>query len=114
MNMILNAIQNNIFDIVNTILIGVITFLGTKLKQTYDKYINDKTKKEVVKATVEYVEQICSTLEIKKTSEEKFNQAKEKSIEWLNEKGISISETELEILIESAVNTLKKSLGEIK
>lgn len=114
MDMILNAIQDNIFNIVNTILIAVITFIGTKLKQIYNDYINDKTKKEIVKATVEYVEQICSTLEIKKTSEEKFNQAKEKSIEWLNEKGISISETEIEILIESAVNTLKKSIGESK
>lgn len=111
METIITTIQSNIFEIINTILIGVITFLGTKLKQTYDKYINDKTKKEVVKATVEYVEQICSTLEVKKTSLEKFNQAKEKSIEWLNEKGISISETELEILIESAVNSFNKGLN---
>ena len=111
MEQLLNAIQSNLFEIVNTILIGIITFLGTKVKQTYDKYVNDKTKKEVVEATVKYVEQICSTLEVKKTSLEKFNQAKEKSIEWLNEKGISISETELEILIESAVNSFNKSVG---
>ena len=111
MESIVTAIQNNLFEILNTILIAVITFIGTKLKQTYDKYVNDKTKKEVVKATVEYVEQICSVSGVKKTSQEKFNQAKEKSIEWLNEKGINISETELEILIESAVNAFNKGIG---
>ena len=36
-----------------------------------------------------------------------LEKAKEKALEWLNEKGIKISETELEILIESAVNGLK-------
>jgi len=111
MDTILAGIQNNILEIINLILVGVFTYLGTRIKKLYEKYVNDKTKKEVVKATVEYVEQICSTLDVKKTSQEKFNQAKEKSIEWLNEKGIDISETELEILIESAVNALKASVS---
>lgn len=111
MDTILAGIQNNILEIINLILVGIFTYLGTRIKKLYEKYVNDKTKKEVVKATVEYVEQICSTLDVKKTSQEKFNQAKEKSIEWLNEKGIDISETELEILIESAVNALKASVS---
>lgn len=108
MDTILNAIQSNLLEIINVILVGIVTFIGTKIKKIYEEYINDKTKKEIVKATVEYVEQVSSTLE--KTSEEKFNQAKTKAIEWLNEKGINISDTELEILIESAVNAFNSSV----
>ena len=110
MNTILNAIQSNLLEIINVILVGVVTFIGTKIKTIYEEHINDKTKKEIVKATVEYVEQINKTLEIKKTSEEKFNQAKEKAIEWLSEKGINISDTEIEILIESCVNAFNSSI----
>jgi hypothetical protein len=110
METILTGIQNNILEIINLILVGVFTYLGTRIKKLYEKYVDDKTKKEIVKSTVEYVEQVCSTLEVKKTSQEKFEQAKEKAIEWLNEKGISISDTEIEILIESAVNSFNKGL----
>ena len=34
---------------------------------------------------------------------------KEKALEWLNSKGLKISDTELDILIESAVNGLKQT-----
>lgn len=95
--------QNYIFEILATIITALASFIGVSIKNAYTKYINTKTKKEVVKDTVNYVEQVFKDIH----GLEKLNKAKEKALEWLNEKGIKISETELEILIESAVKELK-------
>lgn len=54
-----------------------------------------------------YVEQVYKNNMV--TNEVKFAKAKEKAVEWLTSKGLKISDTELEILVESAVNGLKKS-----
>lgn len=96
-------IQNYLFEILATIITTLASFIGVSIKNAYTKYINTKTKKEIVKDTVNYVEQVFKDIH----GAEKLNKAKEKALEWLNEKGIKISETELEILIESAVNGLK-------
>lgn len=89
-----------------TIITGVASYVGLKIKSMYEKYIDTKTKREIVEATVKYVEQICKSQRV--TNEDKLNLAKEKALNWLNDKGIKISETELEVLIESAVNSLVK------
>ena len=99
----MELIQNYLFEILATIITALASFIGVSIKNAYTKYINTKTKKEIVKDTVNYVEQVFKDIH----GIEKLNKAKEKSLEWLNEKGIKISETELEILIESAVNGLK-------
>ena len=96
-------IQPYILEIIVAILTGVASFIGMKVKKVYEEYVNTKTKKDVVDTTVKYVEQVYKDIH----GEEKLEKAKEKALEWLNEKGIKISETELEILIESAVNGLK-------
>lgn len=96
-------IQNYLFEILATIITALASFIGVSIKNAYTKYINTKTKKEIVQDTVNYVEQVFKDIHGK----EKLEKAKEKALEWLNEKGIKISETELEILIESAVNGLK-------
>ncbi len=92
-------------EILYTILTAIISFVGLKLKYSYDKYTNDKTKKQVVEDTVKYVEQIYNNLSSKK----KFEKAKNNIIELLNDKNITITELELQILIESACNNLTKS-----
>lgn len=96
----LEILQPYLLEIIAAILTGVATFVGVKIKKVYEEYINTKVKKEVVDDTVKYVEQIYKDIH----GEEKLNKAKEKALEWLNTKGITISETELEILIEAAVN----------
>lgn len=99
-------IQDNLIQILATIITAVVSYLGIQIKKAYTKYVDTKTKKEIVKATVEYVEQIYKSTEV--SSEDKLDKAKDKALEWLNNKGLKISDTELEILIESAVNGLKK------
>lgn len=55
---------------------------------------------EIIEKTVTYVEQVGKLL----GSEEKFALAKQKALEWLNTKGLQVSETQLEIMIEAFVN----------
>ena len=96
-------IQTYLLKILATVITAVASFIGIRIKNAYTKYVDTQTKKEIVKDTVKYVEQVYKDIH----GAEKLNKAKEKALEWLNEKGIKISETELEILIESTVNGLK-------
>lgn len=98
-----NLINEYGLQIITTILTTIVSFVGLKIKSIYEKYINDKTKKSVVEHTVKYVEQIYTDLK----GEEKLNKAIESSIELLNEKGITITELELRVLIESVCNSFK-------
>ena len=75
---------------------GIIAFI---IKRLADKYINNNTKKAVAKTVVQAVEQIYKDLH----GEEKLNKGIEYMTELLNEKGIKASETEIRLLIESAV-----------
>ena len=99
---IISAISVNIHHIISLILTGVISYIGLQAKNIYQNFVNEKIKKDIVDKTVKYVEQIGKNL----TCEEKKNLALQKSLEWLEEKKIPVSNTELEILIESAVNCL--------
>ena len=94
-----------------TILYGVLTAiagaLGVWVKSLYTKYINDKTKENVVKVCVGAVEQLYKELH----GEEKYNKVVESATEMLEEKGITISELELKMLIESTVGEFNKAFN---
>ena len=75
-------------------------FLGAQLKGLYQKYINDKTKESVVRTCVKAVEQLYHNL----SGPEKLEKAKDGVVEMLNEKGIPISDLEMNLLIESVVS----------
>lgn len=104
MQSILEAIGNNLIAIIGSIITLVFSYIGMSLKNLYKNSVNDNTKKNIVQSTVNYVEQVGGLL----TSSEKFNLAIEKATEWLNERGLKFSDTELEILIENAVKSLKQ------
>lgn len=86
-----------------TILYSILTalagYLGIVVKNIYQKYINDKTKQDVAKTCVKAVEQIYKDLH----GEEKLQKALEAASEMLANKGITISDLEMRILIEAAV-----------
>nr|DAH18347.1 MAG TPA: holin [Caudoviricetes sp.] len=107
----MELIQDNLIQILATIITAVASFIGVSIKKAYTKYVDTKTKKEIVDLTVKYIEQIYKGIMI--SNEDKLSKAKEKALEWLNSKGLKISDTELDILIESAVNGLKKT-NEVK
>ena len=75
-------------------------FLGAQLKSLYQKYINDKTKESVVRTCVKAVEQLYHDL----SGPEKLEKAKDGVVEMLNEKGIPISDLEMNLLIEAVVS----------
>ena len=107
----MELIQDNLIQILATIITAVASFIGVSIKKAYTKYVDTKTKKEIVDLTVKYIEQIYKGIMI--SNKDKLSKAKEKALEWLNSKGLKISDTELDILIESAVNGLKKT-NEVK
>ena len=102
MSDILNIIGNNLVEILTTVLTAIIGYIGIKAKGIFEKYVNDKMKKTIIEETVKYVEQVGKDL----TCKEKKQKAHDKALEWMIEKKINVSETELEVLIESAVNCL--------
>lgn len=92
-----------------TILYAVLTaiagYIGIWLKRLYTKYINDKTKQDVVKTCVKAVEQLYKDLH----GAEKYQEVVESAAAMLNEKGITITELELKMLIEAAVCEFNKA-----
>ena len=100
----------NIMDLILTACAGILTafggWLGLQAKAIYQKFVNDKTKKSVVKTVVKACEQLYKDL----GGEEKLAKAQEAIVEMLNEKGISITDLEMRMLIESAVTEFKQNL----
>lgn len=86
-----------------TILYGILTAiagaLGIWVKSLYTEYVNDKTKEKIVRICVGAIEQFYKDLH----GEEKYNKVVESVVEMLGEKGITISELELKMLIEATV-----------
>ena len=97
MNELFLELQPALFSIAVTVITAIASWLGLKAKELIDTQI----KRSIVEDTVLYVEQIAKHFD----SEVKFNLAKEKAMDWLHTKGIKVSEKELEIMIESVVQS---------
>ena len=97
---LINALMPYIISALGTILTAVGALIGTKLGKYIDSQKESKLIREIISKTVQYVEQVGKTL----GSQEKFELAKQKAVEWANSKGLQVSEVELEILIEAFVN----------
>ena len=106
------SILNECLDIILPAIASVIAVLfgvlGAKLKSVYDTKIKTDTAKTVVDDVVKFVQQVYKDLD----GPEKLQKALTEASTILNEKGISISETELDMLIESAVYGLKQGITE--
>ena len=86
-------------DLLNLAVTAIFGYLGLVAKSMLKKIADNKTKKDVVKTVVQGVEQLYKDLH----GEEKLNKAIESASEMLAEKGITISELEIRMLIEAAV-----------
>lgn len=87
------------------IITAIAGYVGIVVKNLVTKYLNDKTKKEVAKNAVQFVEQVCKNLH----GEEKLNEALVAAAEMLAEKGITITDLELRVLVEAAVAEFNKA-----
>ena len=86
-------------DLLNTVLVALFGFFGLVAKNLYKQYADNQTKKDVVRTVVQGVEQLYHAL----SGPEKLEKALEAASEMLLEKGITITEFELNMLIEAAV-----------
>ncbi len=106
LNDIMTQLQPVIVSVCVTILTAVGTYVGTKIKAVYTDKVNTETKEKIVHNTCRYVNQLYDDLQ----GQEKFELAQKEIVEQLNQKGISITELELKVMIEAAVNGLKKGM----
>ena len=92
-------------QILYTVVTAIAGYIGIVLKNLVKKYFNDKTKKEVAKNAVQFVEQVYHNLR----GEEKLKEALNAASDMLSEKGIAITELELRVLVEAAVAEFNKA-----
>ena len=74
-------------------------FIGTQMKAIYRRWADDKTKEAVVRTCVKAVEQLYRDL----GGPAKLEKAQEAIRQMLEEKGIPITQLEMDLLIESVV-----------
>lgn len=95
-------INQLIADYLPAILSAVITFIVAQIRAKYNKYVDTQAKKEIASATVKYIEQVFTTLHGK----DKLAKAKSTMSALLQDKGITIDDTELVVLLEAAVKEM--------
>lgn len=98
---LINQITHNILQ---AVLVVVFSYIGIAGKNIYKKYIDTDTKKIIVRDCVKAIEQIYKDLH----GSEKKAQCENYISQLLYEKGLTITEDELDIMIESAVQEMNK------
>lgn len=106
------SILNQCLDVILPAIASVIAILfgvlGAKIKRLYTNKVQDETVKTVVDGVVKWVQQVYYDL----NGQEKLEKALERASQTLEEKGITVSKSELNTLIESAVYGLKQGIIE--
>ncbi|MCM1393259.1 MAG: phage holin family protein [Ruminococcus sp.] len=109
----MEILKEFISEYATTILYAIVTaiagYIGIVVKNIYQKHCDSKTKKDVAKTVVGAIEQIYKDLH----GQEKYDKAVEAMSEMLAEKGISISELEIKMLIEAAVSEFNQSFVDV-
>lgn len=95
-------INQMIANYLPAILSAILTFIVAQIRAKYNKYVDTQTKKEIASATVKYIEQVFDMLHGK----EKLAKAKSTMESLLADKGITIGDTEMVVLLESAVKEM--------
>ena len=93
--------------LLSALVTAVFGYLGMVAKRLWENYATDRTREAVVNTCVKAVEQLYRDL----SGEEKLDKAIASASEILAGKGITVSELELRLLIESAVLEYKKKVS---
>ena len=96
-------LQSYLPAILYAVLTAAASFLGVQIKKVYDRVTADETKRKVVATCVAAVEQLYRDLD----GETKKLKAIEGITEMLRERGVTVSQLELEMLLEAAVAACK-------
>ena len=103
--MFLDFINQYGMEILYTVIMAIAGYVGIVIKNLVTKYIDDKTKQDVARTVVQFVEQVYKDLH----GEEKLNAAFAAASEMLAEKGITVSDLEMRALLEAAVAEFNKA-----
>ena len=93
-------------SMIHSVAVLILSYVSFEVKKIYKKYIDDKTKKEVVKMVCRAINQLYPNI----NGEDKLNKAIINSKQILNEKGININDLELRMYIECSVDCFKNEL----
>lgn len=93
--------------IIYTIVTAILGYLGIVIKNLIAKYLDDKTKRDIVKSCVRAVEQLYKDLH----GQDKYDKVVEYATEILLSKGIEVSASEIKILIEQFVIEMNNELN---
>ena len=111
----MNELLQAITPILLASLVAIVGYLakiaGIQVQRVADKYaIKAKldANKTIVDLAVKYVQQVFNEADNKT----KYNEAKNKALEILSEKGIKITDAELNMLIEASVANFKQGMTE--
>lgn len=102
----LKDILSTCFQALIPILLSAVTYIGYVVKKKIDDTLDTKQKRDIVDSVVRFVEQTMKDYD----SIDKKTTAINKATAWLTAKGINVSETELEVLIESAVHAINEGV----
>jgi hypothetical protein len=91
--------------ILYTVLTALFGYFGIIAKKYFDKWFETKEKKEIAKEVVRFTEQVYKSLH----GPEKLTKAMEAMSQMLAEKGINITELEMQVLLEAAVAEFNKA-----
>ena len=89
-------------NVIQVVLVLVFTYIGVAFKNLNKKYVDTETKSVIVKNCVRCVEQIYTDLH----GDEKKKQCEQQIVQLLYEKGITITQHELDVMIEAAVHEM--------
>ena len=103
---LVNQLIDILLPILATFLTGLFTYLGAKLKAVYEQKVKTETAETVIKNVVKFVQQTCKDLD----GDAKLKKAISEASTILLSKGIELTETEINMLIESAVYGLKEGM----
>ena len=103
---ILNQCLDILLPAVASIISVLLGVLAAKIKTAYDNKVQDEIVRTIVESVVRWAQQVYEDCD----GPEKLQAALQKASDILNEKGITISDEELNMLIESAVYGLKQGI----
>ena len=98
-----NLIGNDILSILTTLVSAFTIYMIAKIKRIYEEKINDDIKRSIVKTVVNAVEQVYKEL----SGDDKLMKAQENIHYVLQEKGISITDLEMNLMIEEICHSFK-------
>ena len=93
-------------SIIYTVATAILGFIGMTIKNAIEKYVDEKKKEKVVETCVKAAEQLYKELK----GNTKLKKVKENIISMLSEQNLTISELEMDMMIEAAVAEMNKQI----